>query len=78
MIEDSETSLDEVDVAGVKSLVRDLGSLKKLLQKDEPDGEKVRALVAKLGGETSKIADRAENNGDKLRDFGKALEKAGC
>jgi hypothetical protein len=65
MIEDWETALADLDVPGAKGIARDLAALRKQLEKSEPDGERVQALLHRLGTATVKIADRAEKNGDK-------------
>ena len=78
-IEYWENELKDVDVSGVKGLLADLASLKKKLQAEEPDGEAIKKLVAKLGGETGRIAGRVEDDkvAEKLKDVGERLEKAG-
>lgn len=76
-IEYWEGELKGVDVAGVKGLLHDLESLKKKLQADEVDGEAIKALVRKLGGETGRIAGRVDGAaGEKLKDVGAKLEAA--
>lgn len=77
-IEYWENELKGVEISGVKGLLGDLESLKKKLQADEPDGDAIRKLVAKIGGETGRIAGRAEDDkvGEKLKDVGERLEKA--
>ena len=78
LIEDWETQLGELDSKGAKTLVKDLGALKKELGKgDKLDGAKVQELTAKLGGETTAIADEDDKGADKLRQIGEALSKAG-
>lgn len=77
LIEDWETALADTDVPGAKGILRDLQSLRKQLEKESPDSDRVHALLHRLGESTSKIADRAEKNGDKLRDLGQALTEAG-
>ena len=77
MIEDWETALSEVDAPGAKGIARDLGALRKQLEKDQPDGERVLALVHRLGEATTKIADKADKQGDKLKQLGQALSETG-
>jgi uncharacterized protein YmfQ (DUF2313 family) len=77
LIEDWEAALAETDVAGAKGILRDLGALRKQLEKGEPDADRVHALLHRLGAATTKIADKADKNGDKLRDLGQALTEAG-
>ncbi len=77
LIEDWETSLKDFDGTGTKGIVRDLEALKKALGNDEPDAEKIKTLVAKLGEATTKIAAHApENIKPKVEDLGKALTAA--
>ncbi|QMW23112.1 hypothetical protein [Sandaracinobacteroides saxicola] len=78
IIEDWETALSEVDVPGAKGIARDLAALRKQLEMDEPDGERVEALLHRLGGAVTKIADRADRNGDKLKQLGEALSESGA
>lgn len=77
MIEDWEAALADLDVTGAKGILRDLASLRKQLEKDSPDADRVHALLHRLGGATAKIADKAETNGDKLKALGEALTEAG-
>lgn len=77
MLEDWETALADIDTAGAKGILRDLGALRKQLEKAEPDSDRVLALVHRLGAATTKIADKAETNGDKLKALGEALSEAG-
>ena len=77
LIEEWSTQLEELDSKGGKQIVKDLEALKKEFGKgDKMDGEKVKALTAKLGQETVKIADEDEKSGDKVRALGEALTKA--
>jgi hypothetical protein len=77
MIEDWEAALADVDTPGAKGILRDLGSLRKQLEKDTPDADRVHALLHRLGVATTKIAERADKSGDKLTDLGQALIDAG-
>ena len=77
MIEGWEEALADVDTPGAKGIVRDLEALKKALSAAEPDGERVRSLLGKLGGEVTKIAARTDGNVQpKLEELGKALSAA--
>lgn len=77
MIEDWETALAETDIAGTKGIARDLASLRRQLESAEPDGERVEALLHRLGQATTRIAERADKNGDKIRQLGEALTESG-
>lgn len=77
MIEDWETALADIDVPGAKGIARDLAALRKQLESPKPDGERVAAIVARLGDATTKIAGRADKSGDKLAKLGEALSDAG-
>jgi hypothetical protein len=77
MVEDWEAALAELDVTGAKGILRDLGSLRKQLEKDTPDEDRVHALLHRLGVATTKIADKADKAQDKLKALGEALTEAG-
>jgi len=77
LIEDWEAALADSDVSGVKGILRDLTSLRKQLEKDEPDADRVHALLHRLGEATVKISERADKGGDKLKELGEALVEAG-
>lgn len=77
MIEDWETALSDLDLPGAKGILRDLASLRKQLERDEPDADRVHALLHRLGVATTKIADRADKSQDKLKTLGEALTEAG-
>lgn len=77
MIEDWEAALADVDVAGSKGILRDLGALRKQLEKDTPDADRVHALLHRLGAATTKIADKGDKSQDKLKALGEALTEAG-
>lgn len=77
MVEDWEAALADLDVPGAKGILRDLGSLRKQLEKDTPDADRVHALVHRLGVATTKIADKADKSQDKLKALGEALTEAG-
>ena len=76
-IEGWEATLEKIDAPGVKTIVKDLESLKKQLHAKELDGEAIRKLVAKLGKETVTLAGKADSkNADKVRALGEALSGA--
>ena len=76
-IEGWETTLEKVETPGVKTIVKDLQSLKKLLQADAIDGDKVKNLVLKLGKETVTIAGKSDSkNAEKIKSLGEALTHA--
>ena len=77
MVEDWEAALAETDVPGAKGIARDLAALRKQLEKPEPDSERVLTLLGRLGEATTKIAEKADKNGDKLKELGEALTEAG-
>ena len=77
LIEDWETALADVDVPGAKGIARDLAALRKQLESGTPDGERVAAIVGRLGDAVGKIAPRADKNNDKLMALGEALSDAG-
>lgn len=76
-IESWEATLEKLEVSGVKTIVKDLETLKKHLQKPEIDGDAVRKVVAKLGKETVTIAGKADGkNGEKVKALGEALSQS--
>ncbi|MBB3347761.1 MULTISPECIES: hypothetical protein [unclassified Sphingomonas] len=77
MVEDWEAALAEVDTPGAKGILRDLASLRKQLEKGEPDADRVHDLLHRLGAATTKIADKADKQQDKLKALGEALSEAG-
>ena len=77
LIEDWETALADADFTGAKGIVRDLAALRKQLEKPTPDADRIHALVHRLGVATTKAADGAKSNGDKLKALGQALTEAG-
>lgn len=77
MIEDWEAALADVEVTGAKGILRDLASLRKQLEKDEPDADRVHALLHRLGAATAKIADKSDKQQEKLKALGEALTEAG-
>jgi hypothetical protein len=77
MVEDWEAALAEVDVPGAKGILRDLGALRKQLEKEAPDTDRIHALLHRLGAATTKIADKADKSQDKLKALGEALTESG-
>ena len=77
MVEDWEAALADVDAPGAKGILRDLGSLRKQLERGEPDADRIHALLHRLGAATTKIADKAGTSQDKLKALGEALTEAG-
>ncbi|MBY9064256.1 hypothetical protein K7957_15045 [Sphingomonas yunnanensis] len=77
MVEDWEAALAEVDTPGAKGILRDLAALRKQLEKGEPDADRVHDLLHRLGAATTKIADKADKQQDKLKALGEALSEAG-
>ena len=77
MVEDWEAALADSDVTGSKGILRDLGSLRKQLEKDTPDADRVHGLLHRLGVATTKIADKADKSQEKLTALGEALTEAG-
>lgn len=77
MLEDWEAALSEVDIPGSKGILRDLGALRKQLEKGEPDADRVHALLHRLGAATSNIAKKSDKSQEKLEALGAALTEAG-
>ncbi|WP_242139534.1 hypothetical protein [Sphingomonas sp. TREG-RG-20F-R18-01] len=77
MVEDWEAALVDIDTSGAKGILRDLASLRKQLERDEPDADRVHALLHRLGAATTKIADKADSSQEKLKALGEALTEAG-
>ncbi len=77
LIEDWEAALADLDVSGAKGILRDLAALRKQLEGTTPNADRIHALLHRLGAATTKIADKAETNGDKLKALGEALTEAG-
>ncbi len=76
-IEGWEATLAKLDAPGVKTIVRDLESLKKHLHADTIDGAAIQKLVAKLGHETVTLAGKADSkNAEKVKALGEALTSA--
>ncbi|MBB3587535.1 hypothetical protein [Sphingomonas sp. BK481] len=77
MVEDWEAALADIETPGAKGILRDLASLRKQLEKDAPDVDRVHALLHRLGAATTKIAEKADTSQEKLRALGEALTEAG-
>ena len=76
-IEGWEEYLSKHDHEGVKTVVQDLGKLKKLLQASSLDGEAIKKLVQKLGKDTVAVAGKEENANTKhIKELGEALQHA--
>ena len=76
-IEGWEEALQDVDIPGARAILRDLGALKRQLDQDEPDGDRIRTILSRLADATIKISDKVEDrNAEKIRDLGEALETA--
>nr|WP_321985609.1 hypothetical protein [uncultured Lichenicoccus sp.] len=76
-IEGWEETLGKLDTPGVKTIIRDLESLKKHLHADPIDGPAVHKLIAKLGRETVTFAGKSEGkNAEKAKKLGEALTAA--
>ena len=77
LIDGWHEALQGLDVSGSKGIASDLEALKKALDTDAPDGDRVRTIVNRLGEAVQKIAPRAEDNSTpKLEELGKALADA--
>lgn len=73
-IEGWEATLEKLDTPGVKTIIKDLESLKKHLHAKEIDGAAIKKIVAKLGKETVSIAGKSEGkNAEKIKSLGEAL-----
>ena len=76
-IEGWEATLEKVEAPGVKTIVKDLESLKKHLQAEKINGGQIKNLVLKLGKETVTIAGKSDSkNAEKIKALGEALTKA--
>ena len=76
-IEGWEATLEKVEAPGVKTIIKDLESLKKQLHAKELNGEAIRKLIAKLGKETVTIAGKTEGkSAEKVKALGEALSSA--
>jgi hypothetical protein len=78
IIQGWEDELAKTDVAGAKGIAGDLESLRKALEKDEPDSGRITKLLGELAESTKKIAGRVEDEkiAAKLDELGGALENS--
>lgn len=77
LISDWEKELGKIDTPGAKGILHNLESLRKELEKGEPNTKRVSKLLGELGEATTKIAGHADKSEDKLKELGAALSKAG-
>ncbi|UUR08995.1 hypothetical protein [Sphingomonas glaciei] len=65
----------KADFTGAKGLASELERLEKLLSADEPDTDKLGPLLEKIGQDTAKAADRAEDAkiAEKVRKLAEAM-----
>lgn len=65
----------KADFTGSKGLASELERLEKLLNDDEPDGDKLKTLLEKIGQDTAKAADRADDPkiAEKIRNLASAM-----
>lgn len=76
-IEAWEEHLAGVEVSGSKTVLSDLGALKRALQKTPLDGATIGRLMVKLAGGTVRIAGRAGGKrAEQVEALGRALEAA--
>ena len=76
-IEGWEKFLEQHEVEGAKKLTTDLNKLKALLQEDELDDAKIKALMQKLGKETTALASHAKaGESEEIKKLGTALSEA--
>ncbi len=77
LIEDWENALADLEVRGAKGIARDLQALHRQLDAGEPDAERIKTLLGRLGKATTKIAGAADKGGEQLTKLGEALTAAG-
>ena len=67
--------LRKAEFPGAKGLVGDLERLEKMLNEEQPDGQKIGTLLEKIGEATAKAAERAENEkvAEKVRSLAGAM-----
>jgi hypothetical protein len=67
--------LRKAEFTGAKGLASELERLQKLLTADEPDADKLQTLLEKIGQDTAKAADRAEDPkvAEKVRKLAEAM-----
>ena len=75
-IEGWEAHLEKVETSGVKAITGDLKNLKKELQADEINSEKVKQILVKLGKDTVNLAGKAEGDkAEKIKNLGESVSK---
>lgn len=77
LIEDWETALADLEIAGAKGLQRDLAALKKQVEASKPNADRIHALLHRLGEATVKISEKADKDGARIKALGEALMEAG-
>jgi hypothetical protein len=67
--------LRKAEFPGAKGLAGDLEKLEKLLAAEEPDGQKIKDLLDKIGEATAKAAERADDEkiAQKVRGLAEAM-----
>ncbi len=76
-IEFWEGKLAKVDVDGVKSVVRDLGALKKDLASEKPDTAHVKSIMSRLHDETLKVGSNVKGpESDGIKKVAACLSKS--
>ncbi|WP_294173572.1 hypothetical protein [uncultured Sphingomonas sp.] len=67
--------LRKADFPGAKGLASELEKLEKLLGADQPDGQKIKDLLDKIGEGTAKAVERAEDEKivEKVRGLAQAM-----
>jgi len=76
-IEGWQKKLDAEEETPLKTISKELDQLKELLQEEKPDGKAIGKLMVKLGHQTAKAAGGADKEGDKVKEMGELLAKAG-
>lgn len=68
-------AVGKADFTGAKGLASELQRLEKLLSADEVDNDKLTTLLEKIGQDTAKAADRAEDPkvAEKVRKLAEAM-----
>lgn len=77
LVEEWEAAVADLDAPGAKGIARDLAALRKQLESGSANADRIYAILHRLGAATTKIADKADKNGDKVRQLGEALAEAG-
>ena len=75
LVADWVKELAGLDAPGAKGLHGELQQLEKELSSDEPDAAHVKRIMAKIGPETTKLAEKCEDAAvaQKVRSLGEAL-----